>query len=449
MSASSLLICLAAALPTFADREAVELQYTGTLVPAGRGAARVPVKKFSVYCLATGDRRRASLSYVIEEEGGGGWAWPERYGRIALRVSFQPADGTRIRLLHTHQGTKYPLTVQQPLFEFFQQLQSRDAWKDGKLRYSVVGSRKLGDRNCRRIEIESRIGHRQTLWVAEGSPIVVKSRQVVFMGRGDRFHLQMDLTSAKTVSGDRHAKLRKVSTALLSLKTKLNRRENLTRPALSAAQLAHVKTALPTLEADAKATPFAPLVAFMKGDVKAQGRREDDVANLAAKFVGRKAPQITLKDLRGRVVDPKERDGKITVLHFWKYRDKPLAEPYGQVGYLDYLNGKRAKLGVKVYGVAVDARLADKTTSAPALRSIRKLKNFMNLGYTVTQDDGALLKKFGDPRKYDAKLPLWVVIDSKGIVRHYKTGFYQVQPREGLKPLDAVLIRLIRAARGQ
>ena len=28
------------------------------------------------------------------------------------------------------------------------------------------------------------------------------------------------------------------------------------------------------------------------------------------------------------------------VLHFWDYRDKPLRQPYGQVGYLDFLRRK-------------------------------------------------------------------------------------------------------------
>ena len=61
-------------LPTFSETETVELTYTGTLTAAGRGASRVPVKKFSLYCLAAGNRRRASLSFVIDEQGGGGWA---------------------------------------------------------------------------------------------------------------------------------------------------------------------------------------------------------------------------------------------------------------------------------------------------------------------------------------------------------------------------------------
>lgn len=446
---TSALLAAAVALPAFTDTQAVELKYTGTLVPTGRGASRVPVKKFTLYCLATGDRKNASLTFVVDEQGGGGWAWPERYGRIPLQGVFRPLGSTRVRLLHTHLETKYPLTIQQPLFEFTSELESRDSWTAGRNKYTVAGDEKIGKRNCRRVDVEGRVGRRRTVWVAEKSPIVVKSRQVVFMGRGDRFQLEMELTSAEPITRDRLKTLRRAETALLSLQSKLKRRENQTRPTLSPAQLAAVDSVLKTLETRAKDTPFESLVSFIKGDAASQSRREGDVANLAAKFLGKKAPEFALKDLNGKTVDPKLRAGKITVLHFWTYRDKPLEEPYGQIGYLDYLNNKRSKLGVRVYGIAVDPDLGRKGKAAPVLRSIRKLKGFMNLEYTVTQDDGSLLKKFGDPQKYDAKLPLWVVIDAKGTVRHYQTGFYQVQPREGLKPLDSVLIRLIREARGK
>ena len=57
------------------------------------------------------------------------------------------------------------------------------------------------------------------------------------------------------------------------------------------------------------------------------------------------------------------------MLHFWEYRDQPLKEPYGQVGYLEFLFQKRKEEGVKVYGVAVDGRLNvqnDARTSSPA-----------------------------------------------------------------------------------
>ena len=446
LTAFSLLVLVAAALPSLSDSPAVELQYTGTLTATGRQASKTPVKRFTLHCLFVPEKSGGQLAFFVEEQGGGGWPWPERFGRIPLDRRYSPSGNSRIRVLHTHQGTKNPLTVQQPIFEFASRLTDTAAWKNGNRRYEVVRRRKIGKYDCRQVEVSGRIGWSRTVWVAVNSPIVVKSRQTVFMGRGDRFLLEIKLKSASKMSAVRLAKLRKPLGTLLILQQTLKRKHLETRPELSQGQLAAVKTAMRTLDKDARNTPYHSLVAFVKGDAESQQKRAGEISTLAKKFVGRKAPKFSLKTLAGKAIDPKEFAGKITVLHFWEYQG-PLEAPYGQVGYLDYLNSKRAKLGVKVYGVAVDSRLSVKSRSSLALRAIRKLKNDMNLSYPVTQDDGTLLKKFGDPRTASAKLPLWVVIDSKGIVRQYKTGFYKIRPDEGLRPLDVLLIRLIRESR--
>lgn len=443
---SSLLVC-AAMLPSLSASPAVELQYTGVLTAVGRGASKVPVKKFTLHGLVIPGTAGSGLTFVIDEQGGGGWAWPERFGRMSLDGNHRPTGKTRIRLLHNHQGTKYPLTVRSPLFEFSSKLTDTAEWTDGKLRYEVVRRRKVGEHNCRQVDVSGRSGLTQTAWVAVDSPIVVKSRQTVFMGRGDRFSLEMELKSAKSVDKGRLAKLQGVLKPLLALQQTLNRKSLEVHPELNKTQLNAVAAALKSLDGDARNTPYHSLVAFIKSDAESQQRRLGDVSTLEQKFVGKAAPKVSLKKLSGETVDPKDYAGKITVLHFWEYQGEPLEAPYGQVGYLDYLHSHRAKLGVKVYGVAVDSRLGDKSKSAAALKSIRKLKSTMNLGYPVTLDDGSLLKRFGDPRKVDAKLPLWVVIDAKGSVRHYKTGFYQIRPNEGLRPLDVLLIKLIREAR--
>jgi hypothetical protein len=100
-----------------------------------------------------------------------------------------------------------------------------------------------------------------------------------------------------------------------------------------------------------------------------------------------------------------------------------------------------------VYGVAVDGRLADKETSASAVRSVRKLQSFMNLSYPLTVDDGTLLAKFGDPQRVGAKLPLWVLIAPDGTIAAYKVGLYDIKADEGLKELDAAVVKLIQKNR--
>jgi hypothetical protein len=94
------------------------------------------------------------------------------------------------------------------------------------------------------------------------------------------------------------------------------------------------------------------------------------------------------------------------VLHFWEYRETPLEEPYGQVGYLDYLSRDLGKQGVVVLGVSVDPRLADPETRRAGAVAARKLRDFMNLSYPILLDDGRLLKRLGDPRV--ARLADWL-----------------------------------------
>jgi hypothetical protein len=131
------------------------------------------------------------------------------------------------------------------------------------------------------------------------------------------------------------------------------------------------------------------------------------------------------------------------VLHFWDYRDEPLREPYGQIGYLDFLYHRRKAAGLQVYGVAVNSRLADETTRGAAERSVKKLKSFMNLSYPVLLDGGGLLRQFGDPRVIGASLPLFVVVGPEGTIVHYHVGTYEVQQDQGLKELDDVVAGLL------
>ena len=447
MSTALLSLVFAAGLPSLTESPAVEFQYTGTLTPAKRGENNEPVKRFTLYCLFVPSNSGGSLAWVLDERGGGGWAWPERFGRIELGKNYAPQGKLRVRLLHDHQGTKYPLEVRLPLFEHAERLAKETEWNAGGTRYEVRGRKKVGEYNTRRVDITARLGRSQRIDVVIDTPIVVKFEQTVFMGRGDRFRLKGELKSIKAVDKKRLARIEAPLKNLLKLQTDLQRRANQTRSELSDKQLAGVAAVLKTTEKLAAQTPWHSLVAFIKGDLASQRKREGEVTTLAKKRVGKPAPKLTLIDSKLKPIDAKQFAGKVTVLHFWSYNGDALEEPYGQVGYLDYLNSKRKRLGLKVYGVAVDSRLASNTKRTAALRSIRKLTSFMNLGYPVTLDDGTLLKKFGDPRTAGAKLPLWVVIDHKGIVRVYKAGFYKIQPQKGLQALDRSLLLLIREQR--
>lgn len=444
------LLCASLLFSPLDDGPAAEVRYNGTLT-AARGLDDAPDKRFEVYCLImNGQAESRRLAFLVTETGGGAWPWPERFGVIELDRSNKATGGEEIRLLHTHDGVPSPVTIRQPLFEFADKLEADAAWTAGKHAYEVLRTRKVKDRDCWVVEVTTNFGYAQTLFVEQQSHLIVAAEQRVFLGRGDRFTLTFELESAKPIDAAALARLEPTVKTLAKVKADLKRTQSQqTKPVLSDDQLKAAAGVIEQLTVEADKTPFERYVTAIRRDVASQQQRVDDVAGLAKKFVGMKSPKLTLQTLEGKTVEPEDHQGKIVVLHFWEYQAEPLEEPYGQVGYLDFLNNRnqKRKLDVPIYGVAVDERLADATKRSAALRSVRELKKFFNLGYTVTVDDGTLLGRFGDPRRLDAKLPLWVVIDADGKIAHYSTGFYDIKPDEGLKQLETVIVELIKKQR--
>jgi alkyl hydroperoxide reductase subunit AhpC len=193
---------------------------------------------------------------------------------------------------------------------------------------------------------------------------------------------------------------------------------------------------LPELQKKLTGTLLEKVAAAAARDVDLQSGRHNAVSQLSNKFTGRKVKKFSISGLGGDALSSEDLKGHVTVLHFWEYRDEPLKEPYGQVGYLDFLYQRRKSDNVRVYGVAVDGRLADEKTRPAAERSVKKLKAFMNLSYPVLLDNGSLVKKFGDPRPLGATLPLFVVVGPDGTIVHYHVGHHKVHQEQGLEELD-------------
>jgi peroxiredoxin len=429
----------------FDDAPAVELRYTGALARAARGSDESPVKRFSLYCLVSREPSGGrQLVYFVSERGAGSLAWPERFGAVTLDSALKPTAAGGLRLLYEYEGTPVAIPLPVPAIAYAPSLTTGARWTEGKETWEVGRTQKMHDRNCREVQVSTSFGRKRTLWVDTDSPVIVALDERVFVGQGDEHLLTMQLESMKPLDADGLTRETKAVPALLKLQTDLSRGENETRPELSAAQLKLAVDVLVQLQKDAEDTPFSALVSAINKDVKNQLQRGDEVSRLAEKFVGQPAPKFTLHLADKSDVSVDSLKDKITVLHFWDYQGEPLVEPYGQVGYLEFLYSRRRKLGVQVYGVAVDARVADERTTPAALKSIQKLKSFMNVDYPIAVDDGKLLTRFGDPPKYGAKLPLWVVIGRDGKIAHYHAGFYKINPDEGLRELDDVLIKLIR-----
>lgn len=445
---STSLVCLsllALGAAPFDDASATEFRYNGSVSAVDREGGEKPGKQFSLYCLLInrGEGKR-DCAFVVEESGSGSWAWPERFGIASLDTAGKPVGEFRAQLLYDHNDTPHPLSLRAPLFDSVEKLADKAEWTEGDRTYHVERSKKIGQRDCWQVLVGTGIGSDQILWIDKSSPLVVKVERKLTMGRGDQFVLRMELESSRALDGGEFEKAEKPLVALLQLQKELKRPENDIKPELSEAQLKATSDVVETIEKAAEGTAFARLAAVISRDVKTQSRRSGDVAELAKRFVGQPAPELALKALDNSSFDPGALKGKIVLLHFWDYKGEPFpAEPYGQIGYLDFLNSRRRKLGLHVYGVAVDSRIGDGNKPA-AVRGIRKLQSFMNLSYPILLDDGALLAKFGDPQRTGAKLPLWILLDQDGKIAEYKVGNYEIKADEGLKQLDAAIVRLIQ-----
>jgi len=442
-------LCTVLASP-LGDSPALELRYDGSVAAIARdGGADEPGKRFSLYCLLVArDGGRHDCAFVVDEQGAGGWAWPERFGLVSFDGMHNPTARFRAQLLYDHNDSPHPLALRQPLFEHAGQLEEGAEWTAGDRTYEVVKSAKVGDRACWQVDIGTGIGTEQTLWIEKERPLLVKVERRLTMGRGDQFLLRMELAQARGVEAGDLERFERPLQTLVQLQKDLKRDEDDVKPDLKDSQIQAASKVVEQLEKEAESTPFGRLAAVIARDVKTQSRRSDDVAGLAKRFLGQPAPPVALRSLANQSIDPDELKGKIVLLHFWDYRGEPFpAEPYGQVGYLDFLNSRRRKLGVQVYGVAVDGRVADPEKTQAVVRSVRKLQTFMNLSYPLALDDGTLLQKFGDPQRLGAKLPLWVLIAPDGTIAEYKVGNYDIQADEGLKQLDAAVVKLIKKQR--
>ena len=441
---TGLLIWLAAVDPPVGT----ELQYVGTLSQQTKSGV-AEVKSFTIHAVSLpAEDGSAQWAYQLDERGGGSWGWTERFGLMPL-ANGAASKARPIRILYTHEGQQYPLPIRSPLFEFRDKLVPESSWTDGRREYTVTRQRKFKDRACLQIEVTSNVGRSQTLVVETSSGILVSLDERVIIGRGDEFQLKMELQSQSQLAEADLPKNRQPLDSLLAIQAGLNRTGEQKVVELTGDQLESLRKELPRIEKEAEGTAWSRIVAAIARDLQQQQKRLEGVAGLQRKLMGQPAPPWTLKLTDGTSISDTDVKDGVVVLHFWQYRGEPLSEPYGQIGYLDFLYGKRKKLGVRVIGVNVDERFANPQQATAARRSMKSLLEFMKIGYDMAMDDGSVLAEFGDPRSMNAPLPLWIVIGHDGKVTHYHTGFYDIKPDEGLKQLDDAVIEALRRQKGK
>ncbi|MEX2174282.1 MAG: hypothetical protein WD872_07960 [Pirellulaceae bacterium] len=418
-----------------------QLVYRGTMTPV-KDDGNPAVKEFELAVLATEANENAyALAWTLEETGRGGWTWLDRFDRWKVAADKRGEMPTGPALRYERAEGKSVVPLPPPVFASSTKIENDAAWTEGRLEYRVTDESVKADRVCWEIDVRSAYGHKRTLWIDKELPLVVAVNETVFIGQGDEHTLVFELTEMKTLPAEAAARTAAAFDDWLELRGSLAWQPRGLRDELSADQIQTLKTELPKVAQSAAIGPLAAIAKAAQQDTTGQKNRAGALAALRAAIVGRPVGELKLLDLAGQPLAADALQGKVIVLHFWEYRDTPLEEPYGQVGFLDFLWRQRPE--AVVIGVHVDPRLADAETRGGAIVAARKLKAFMNLGYPVTYDDGSLLKRLGDPRIAGGKLPLFVVVGKDGKVAEYHAGLYDVKAHEGLVELDAVVKRAL------
>ncbi len=440
----SLMNALACVLLAAEPGGTVSLHYSGELVSDARDQRGTVVKEFDVdVVLRTDAPGRTTSVFLVDELSGSSVAWPERFGKIETSTDSETAAGPVVRVLYRHRESPHLLAVRVPVFPATTRLGEGAVWSDATGNYEVIRRRNIDDRDCWSVRTSPPRGRETVLDVEAGSGLIVSGTRKLTMGQGEPFELRWRLVRESEFSGDAATRAWAVADSLLVLQAQLARENMADSPLLTPEQLDACDAAVPEIRALAADTPFARFATLIERDVQAQRQRAMSVAELAERYVGRPAPEFGLVDLNGEAISAERLAGKTVVLHFWDYRNEAFREPYGQVGYLDFLMTRHQARGLVVIGVAANPQLRNVDGAGAAIRSARKLKSFMNLGYDIAADsDGKVLKAFGDPTRFDAALPLWVVIGPDGNVAHYKTGYYEIDRERGLKELDEVVSNL-------
>lgn len=450
---SSVIVVLAAALSMTAVEDPRLLAgnryiYRGGVAPLERDrTAGERQKTFELAVLAADVSERASkLYWLVEERGQGGWTWSERFGEWSIDAQGRPtrAAGPSLRFQYGPEGSSV-VPLLSPVWPADFPLQEGATWKRDNLEYEVAGQERREGLETWRVNVRSDFGPKRSVWIEPASRTVVAIEEVVFMNQGAEYQVDYKLTAVETPDQAEFDVTRDTFAALVELRARLNRPARQDDAEWTGEQRAVLVEGLPAIEKLATPGPLGKLVRAAAKDISYQAGRAKDVEELAQRYVGQSVESFSVEALSGKGLGSDDLVGKVTVLHFWDYKDSPLSEPYGQVGYLEFLSSRRQGEGVAVYGVAVNARLDEEKNRGAVKAGVRKLRSFMNLSYSQLLDNGDLLKKFGDPRTVGASLPLFVVIGADGKIREYHVGFYKVDDRQGLKELDVAVGAAIKA----
>ena len=439
---NALLALLAATILPAQLPDGTLLRYDGRMTATRDDSS--PPKEFSLVAVAgpaTGTTQR--VDWMIEETGRGAWSWTDRFNSWEVDSTRRDDQPQAPSLLFERTDGKSIVPLCPIFFTGENPLAKGQKWTADRLEYEVTGEATKAAQNCWVVDVRTAYGPKRTLWVAKDTSLVVAVRETVFVGQGQQHELRYELKEQKQLTTAEFAKTSAAFAGWRELQTGLARPPRQERAELNDEQLALVRKQIDAVQKASADTILASFAAAAVKDVQSQKGVAGAMQQLREAAVGKslanlKVPELKLTDLAGKQLTAADWKDKVLVLHFWEYRDAPLEEPYGQVGYLDFTSRKLADKAVFI-GVNVDDRLAAEDTRRAAISAAKRLKSFMNLSYPITLDDGTLVKKFGDPRSAGGKLPLFVVIDAAGKVTTYHPGLYEIRPEQGLKELEAAV----------
>ena len=419
-----MLLCLLFILhsPSSQQAELTAHYYDGELFRKGPDGFS-PIDDFRLVRFT--DKKGKSVGHVMLQSGQDRAPWSKAFA----------ASSSPPQLWHNHDGVLYkldPIAIQLDNAKVFE----GRAWRDGRKQFRLGGYTDFDGQSRREVLVQEGPARNHKLLVNEKSGEVLSLEQRVFMGRGDEF--RMTLQRTKPPKAEQVEQDIRLFTKLVDLKSVA------TAAKTDAARLKTISTALPGLTESATNSWAKQFVKRIETETTSQARRTRKLADLRTQALGKPIPAFELTTMAGGTLSNRQLANQVTVFHIWSYRDEPLSEPYGQTAYLDFAADKYAGKPVRFVGINVDARYADKSQVSKANRSARKLIEFMNLTYPIARDDGSFLKKLGDPRSTGTELPLWIVTDKSGTVRAWKTGYYDVDARAGLKELRATIDGLLK-----
>jgi hypothetical protein len=439
------LLVFTAADGELASAPGLQLHYRGTVAQVRRERDDQPAEKsFDLtWTVAEVDADGVDLLWIVDERGAGGFGWSDRAGKLTEKADGATVGAAGPAVLFDYGTGKHAVPLAPPKFALPESPAAGAKWERDDLEHEILRATTVNDRRTWEVQLSNNFGKQRTVWVEPESGVIVRYEARVFMNQGTEYRLAVELTGVSALDADDAKALAAAVGKLVNVKGKLKLAPRTTGDKLIAAQLQTLEKELPALEQIAGHGATARIVAAARRDFTLQSERTSALDRLVAEQTGKVVESFEAAGAGDVKFSSNQLRDYVTVLHFWDYRDTPLTEPYGQVGYLEFLYGRRKEQGLRVVGVAVDGRFKTPATAGAAASSVRRLKNFMNLTYPIVHDGGALAEQFGDPRRIGAELPLFVVVGKDGRIAHYKVGHYDVDREAGLKQLDATVKDLL------